>query len=293
MLTRLRIKNFQNHKKIDIEFDKGVTTIIGPSDAGKSALLRALSWVVFNRPVGTEFIREGQKGCTVRIETSSHKITRTRGKENTYHLDGKEYRAFGNDVPESIQNVLQLGEINFQSQHDAPFWLSESAAQVSRNLNQIVDLGIIDAALAQTSKTMRKAKWEAESTKERFLHYRKQKEDLAWVVEANGELVDLEAGAAALEASTESQIRLEALTHDASRYSKEVEQDRKLVADITALQKSVETIIDHDYYVRRLRSYTDDLISETEVLAKRKERANEIQQELETYEVCPTCQRPM
>ena len=141
MIKKLRIKNFQKHKSIDIEFDDHITSIVGPSDSGKSALIRALKWVITNKPNGMEFIREGSKKCSVRIETDNHKITRSRGTENTYHLDKEVFHAFGNNVPKEIIDSLRMDEINFQGQHVSPCWLNESAGQVSRNLNQIVNLG--------------------------------------------------------------------------------------------------------------------------------------------------------
>lgn len=44
---KLRIQNFQAHKDTTIEFDR-ITTIVGPSDTGKSAVLRAFKWVEKN-----------------------------------------------------------------------------------------------------------------------------------------------------------------------------------------------------------------------------------------------------
>ena len=124
MIKRLRIKNFQKHKSIDIEFDEHVTSIVGPSDTGKSALIRALKWVCSNKPNGNDFIRQGSKKCSVRVEVNGHKITRSRGAENTYHLDKEVFHAFGNNVPKEIEHVLRMDEINFQGQHDSPFWLN-------------------------------------------------------------------------------------------------------------------------------------------------------------------------
>lgn len=57
---KLRIQNFQAHKDTTIEFDC-ITTIVGPSDIGKSAVLRALKWVAKNEPKGTSFVRDGDK----------------------------------------------------------------------------------------------------------------------------------------------------------------------------------------------------------------------------------------
>jgi len=55
MIKQLTIKNFQSHKKTKLEFSDGVNIIIGQSDSGKTAIIRALNWVVNNKPSGDSF----------------------------------------------------------------------------------------------------------------------------------------------------------------------------------------------------------------------------------------------
>ena len=52
MIQSLHIKNLQSHKDSHLDFCEGVNVIVGPSDSGKSAILRALRWIVKNRPQG-------------------------------------------------------------------------------------------------------------------------------------------------------------------------------------------------------------------------------------------------
>ena len=156
MLERLTIENFQAHSKLDLKLDPAVTTIVGPSDAGKSAVIRALIWLATNRPLGDSFIRDGETRARVSLLVDSRWIVRTRGKsENTYSIDGEELKAFGNEVPSEVSQLLNLSPINLQHQHDSPFWFSETAGEVSRQLNQIVDLSIIDRTLANLDKAAR------------------------------------------------------------------------------------------------------------------------------------------
>jgi exonuclease SbcC len=294
MIGRLRIKNFQKHKSIDVKFDPHVTTIVGPSDSGKSALIRALRWVVFNKPNGTEFIRSGEEKCSVRVEIEGHKITRIRGKENTYQLDGETYRAFGNDVPGDIQDALSLGDLNFQEQHDSPFWLSESAGQVSRNLNQIVNLGIMDSSLSQAAQILKKAKWTSETTKDRFKWAKGQKNALKWAVEASDGLDVLETQETALEAQQAALTRLSVLVGTVERYdSKETTHLQEFRNETTLILKSSQAQIDHDYELKRLKSFVDEIEGSERTLKKRTKVQEQIQQQLAEIEVCPLCQNPM
>ena len=43
-IESLSLHNFQCHEHLDIAFDPQLTTIVGPSDVGKTAILRALKW---------------------------------------------------------------------------------------------------------------------------------------------------------------------------------------------------------------------------------------------------------
>jgi len=148
MLTKLDISDFQAHKHLVIDLDPGITTIVGSSDVGKSAILRALRWLATNKPGGEAFIRNGAEETRVKLTVDGHTIARTRGKGNTYHLDGTLLEAFSSSVPDEVTKILNLADINFQAQHDSPFWFSETAGEVSRQLNAIVNLGAIDQVLA-------------------------------------------------------------------------------------------------------------------------------------------------
>lgn len=158
MLERLTIKNFQPHEKLKIDFDPRVTSIIGSSDVGKSAVVRSLRWVVTNKPGGEAFIRVGSDRVTAIIEVDGHTLKRSRGRQNnSYHLDGEPLRSFGTDVPEPVAKLLNVTDENFQGQHDAPFWFALSAGDVSRRLNDIIDLGVIDTTLGWLNAAARDA----------------------------------------------------------------------------------------------------------------------------------------
>ncbi len=123
MFRSLRLKDFQKHRDITVEFDPEITTITGESDAGKSSIVRALYWVVFNRPIGDWMIRHNQKGVRGKLVTTDGTIVRRRGKSHNYYLkDGEKYVAFGpGKVPDDIAEILKVGLVNFQMQGDPPF----------------------------------------------------------------------------------------------------------------------------------------------------------------------------
>lgn len=192
MFQRLRCKNFQCHDRLDVEF-ANVTTFVGSSDRGKSAIIRAIRWLCQNRPQGEDFIKDGTKGTTVQVLVNGETITRRRGAStNTYHLGEDEYKAFGTGVPDTIANKLRVDDINFQQQFDAPFWFALSPGEVSRQINQIVDLGVIDSSLSNISKVVRETQQETKFISERLKIAKDRRDELGWCLDADLDLRKVE-----------------------------------------------------------------------------------------------------
>lgn len=189
MITKLIIRRFQTHTYRVLELDR-VNTIVGTNDRGKSAILRALRWLATNKPRGSDFVQHGAPNTSVTAIVDGHRITRIKGKDdNVYVLDGKELGAVGTEVPRDVADVLHLDEaINFQGQHDAPFWFGESSAEVSRRLNEVVDLSVIDTTLANLATAQRRAKTEREVTADRLTAARANRDALAYVLDAKEDL---------------------------------------------------------------------------------------------------------
>lgn len=183
LISALSIRNFQSHRKLDIDLDPGVTTIIGPSDVGKSAILRAIKWVASNQPSGDAFVRKGKTSASVTVwlisqdEKQTTRITRSRGGKggNLYLIEGKPYKAFGSAPPDDVIRLMNVQDLNFQGQYDSPFWLSESAGEVSRQLNRIVALDVIDTAQSKLAGKSRRAKAEIDVLLDRVSQARKEK----------------------------------------------------------------------------------------------------------------------
>ena len=142
MLKRLSIKNFQSHESTDLDFSTGVNVLVGSSDSGKSAALRALCWLATNRPRGTNFIRHGSNGeCVVTLVTDTGTVSRVRSKSaNAYMLDGSPLEAMGAEVPKQIADLLNLAEINIAGQFDGHFLLADSPGAIAKAVNDAAHL---------------------------------------------------------------------------------------------------------------------------------------------------------
>ncbi|KYO65744.1 hypothetical protein ATZ99_13820 [Thermovenabulum gondwanense] len=169
-ILSLEIENFQSHKKTKIEFDDGMTVILGPTDQGKSSIIRALKWVLYNEPRGSDFISVGENFCRVKLTLEDNtQIIREKGvNRNRYILikNGEEmvFEGFGNTIPQEIYKAHGIPKIkidkdaisfaNLSEQLEGPFLLSENPATRARILGKLAGIHVLDAALKITNKEL-------------------------------------------------------------------------------------------------------------------------------------------
>lgn len=156
MLKRLHIINFESHKDTVLEFSKTSNSIIGKNDRGKSSIIRAVEWIVHNFPLSPTYKPKYWKPdiTHVILETYEGDVVERRknNKINEYILNGKVFTGFGSGVPEEIQRVLNISDINCQFQLDPPLLLTSSHGEISRYLNKIVNLDVINTTQARAEK---------------------------------------------------------------------------------------------------------------------------------------------
>lgn len=168
MIRKVKISNFQSHGKTTLEFHKGVNVIIGTSDSGKSAIMKAIRWLVYNRPTGDSFKSYWGGDTVVTIVfDNGDKVTRRKGEKNYYKtiVNGEKqiHKAFGTSVPEEVQKVLNLNDLNIQQQLDSPFLLSNTSGEVATHFNKVADLSIIDSTTSNLNKQVYETNRQVES----------------------------------------------------------------------------------------------------------------------------------
>lgn len=158
MIKTLEINNFQSYKGTLLNFHPGVNVIVGTSDSGKSAVLRALRWVCTGIPRGDGFRSHWGGDTEVHLETDNCIVTRGKtNSDNMYVLNEEtEFRAFGTDVPEEIVEALNLDEtVNLQKQLDQPYLISETPGAVAQHFNRMAHLEKIDIGLKNVQSQIR------------------------------------------------------------------------------------------------------------------------------------------
>jgi exonuclease SbcC len=201
MISEIILQNFQSHKKTLIELHPGINCIIGPSNNGKTSILRGLYWDLYNRPSGDSYIAHWNrdkndkpiKSTFVRIATDKGTIERKKGyikrddkllDFNGYIVNASELEAIGQSVPDEVTNLFNLDSVNIQRQTDAPFLLSESAGEVARFFNSTIRLDQIDSALAKAESKRRDTNKEKIRLENELSQIAKDIETFNWLEQA-------------------------------------------------------------------------------------------------------------
>jgi len=168
MIKSLTLRNFQSHKDTYLEFHPGLNVIIGETDSGKTAIIRAWKWLTRNRPSGNEFRSTWGGDTEVIAAMEGNVISRLRTKsDNQYQLNDTLFEAVKTDVPDEIIQVLNVNEINLQQQLDSPFLLSKSPGAVAEHFNKVAHLDQIDTGLKNVQSWIRSLEQDTKSDQKR------------------------------------------------------------------------------------------------------------------------------
>lgn len=142
----ISIKDFQIIKKASLTFLPGLNCIIGQSNNGKSAIIRAAKSAIYNIP-GTTSVRSGCSNYAVGIQANGHTVIFQKGANSAYKIDGVAMTKIGRTQLPEVADALGIRdlsfngsteEINFLDQMEKPFLLDRSETELFRF---IVDSG--------------------------------------------------------------------------------------------------------------------------------------------------------
>lgn len=195
-ISYLDLKNFQSHSETRLCFaENGLNAIIGPSDSGKTSILRALRWALYNEPRGSEFIRHGQDRVQVSVGFSNGSwISRTRTRTETGNYaygsnpqEQKTLQGFGRHVPIEITNIHQMPKVflrddlevslNMAGQLDAPFLLSETPSVRAAVMGRLTGVHLLDEAARLSAKTTNQLQRSVKENAERMDELKKRLEE--------------------------------------------------------------------------------------------------------------------
>lgn len=141
----ISIKDFQSLKNVELELVPGLNLVVGKTNIGKTAIIRAIDSALFN--IGNDdFVRSGQKYCGISIDNGTHKMTYARSavgknEKTAYQFDdGVVQRKVGRTQLEEVQKYFNIRDVrmqngtkvklNFWYQNDKPFLMDKTSGQL-------------------------------------------------------------------------------------------------------------------------------------------------------------------
>lgn len=212
-LRRLAIRGYQSIEKANLRLGE-ITIVIGPTDSGKSAVVRAIRDWAYNAP-GASFTTEGCKITRIAVAVGGeHKIVlekETVGKSKTvktryYLVDGQTHEAtqfekVGRSAPNEVMEItgivpLRIDDItlpiHFAEQGKAWFLLDPDAWNATRVSKVIGRISGVEALLFANRDLVNKRNSISRDVKEAkaaIEEYEREISQLAWVDHA-AELVE-------------------------------------------------------------------------------------------------------
>ena len=254
-IKSVTLHNYRGYPDEVFSFVDGLNTIIGKSDAGKSALIKGIRFVTENDQSGnivSEWILNDKgkiikgESCWVEIATmDDHIIHREINSKssidgNFYTIDGGKPIGLtnGKTVPEDVLELLNLNEANLQSQFETHFMLNENASTVAKTLNKMVNLEIIDESIATINKIVRRIKKEKDASDVNIVTYTEKIEKFSFLEQMEIDVMALEELSGKVEEEIEARKKLDSISID--------------IRELNAKLKDIDVISNHEDAVEDL-----------------------------------------
>jgi len=280
MIQRLRTRNFQSHKDTDLILHPGVNVIVGQSQNGKSALLRSLMWLKDNRPLGFRFhswfAKKESTEVEVRVDNISIIKRKTKSK-TTYRIADRDldYKE-GRGVPDEVGKLLNLSELNIQSQLDPFFLITSSPQEIARTFNRMTKVEQADEWNKKLTTRINKTSNEVE-----FL--RKDIEEKELEVNNLPDLRNIK----------NSYRKMRMMVKELDKMEEEVKSLESLLVDIEATERQLDIydrdmpVLDYEKERMRIEMFEEDKETERE-LEDVVENINDLEKSIEKYGEMPT-----
>lgn len=126
-IMEINISGFNSIKHVDLPLNEGVTIVTGPSNVGKSSIIKAIYQLIYN-PSGTKYINTeiGKTKISMRVGTDEYTFTRgTKGSTN-YKVNDKVYEKVNGQLLELESLIPKGNEVNFWLQNSNMYLIGES-----------------------------------------------------------------------------------------------------------------------------------------------------------------------
>ena len=262
-IKSIELQNFQSHHSTHIEpAPPGQLTVItGPSDSGKTAIIRALKWLLYNQPAGADFMRTGASMVRISVKFADGNIvTRERtAATNRYKIlqPGAEkpevFEGFGATVPLEIQEITGVRTVkiadldlmlNLSEQLDPPFLGQKSTTAPARAkiLGKLAGTEEIDVAGAGVGKDLYRRGQDEKRLTSEIEELEKRIGEYAWIEELGERIAALENLAARIKERQKLLVTLEQKRSELLRIQTEMNAAQK-VLELWAVLPAIEAAV--------------------------------------------------
>lgn len=290
-IKKIILQNFQSHKYSVIELNEELNVIVGPSDSGKSAIIRGLKWALYNEPSGDYFIREGEREASVTVEFSDNiKVKRYRSKsKNSYHLfkrDGEEviYEGFGTNVPQEIIDTIDIKKIQLDSdesvsvnlgeQLDGAFLLSEKTSVRASAIGRLVGVNVIDDALREGLKDSRNISTIRKNLDSTIVKIETELEKYDYLIELSKTIKKIEVIKADIQEKTDKYNKLKLLYNKLIQTNALIKENELYINEFKEIGNIDSLIINIQELYKKYKYYSNKKVIYTDVKLNIKKETN-------------------
>ena len=265
LIKQLELLNFQSHKKTVIQFSKYLNAIIGSSRAGKSAILRSI-FQTFNNEIKWEHCRRWDTDKTsIKITGDDHTIVRVNGDGvNSLTVDGHKEDFIGSSTPEHLAKITNIASHNFQRQDELFFMINMKPGLLSKAMNDVSGLSIIDNTIKEAAQRIRDTQAEIRVNNIRLTNIKMEIDDMEFITTADQEYSVIEDLMEEVSVYKRKYAELSNLYSKMSSLSKEAKIIEKRIdgVDLSIIKDKIDTLhkYQHDYDLISVLydSYTKD-----------------------------------
>lgn len=209
------IKDFNCLQSVKMDFQPGFNVIQGPSNSGKSSVIKAIEKCIFNQS-GSTNVRQGKDNLLVGIKYNDHEVYLTKGKNTKYKVDDQIFEKIGVNQLDQVAEALNIREVilggekvrlNFSNQFSYPFLLDKTPGQLYKFIVDSAESESLSDVLKDMSKDIKDLDKSIIQNEARMDILTKQKTDLEGKLVNADEILEVSNKIIALDSTYTSIVR--------------------------------------------------------------------------------------
>ena len=296
IFTKLKLVNFKSHENTIIDFEKGISVIVGENGAGKSTILEAISFALFKQHTAKkidDLVRNNADSMTVELEFNSNNREYKIVRNKKSMLKSSIYKKTSNDggfvhictgYKEVANEILQILDIDsdlflnaiYIRQGEIAELVDKTSAEKKELIAKLLEIDFLEKALKNLLPFISGYENQLEELKGKLFNsdelkdeYSKKKAELESLKDRGHELEEqIEDVTASLKDISESKRNMERekeiydtqvnnLENEQKTLAK-LENDKHVVQDnLDKITEAEEKIARLDKYVSKLEVYLD------------------------------------